>query len=222
MELRLPCIKPLKLYSVDGNRSIRRSYKSDAKGVQQGYLSFLGTATLSEATEQAVFSGYTCGCHIGETNTDAASGHEMVTIISRFSEWLLWVIVFPNTAIDIVTIILTGIGAVIAINIDTFIKRSVDKVKCNMVNKVCRVWINPLVSLLYLGNQRPNHRPLPMLSVRLLGRQPMIKGRPRNPNFHLIELSLSDVIVANITFDNVTIITIQLNQVTFDMVGDGM
>ena len=48
MELRLPCIKPLKLYSVDGNRSIRRSYKSDAKGVKQGYFSFLGTATLSE------------------------------------------------------------------------------------------------------------------------------------------------------------------------------
>ena len=61
-----------------------------------------------------------------------------------------------------------------------------------------------------------------MLSVRLLGRQPMIKGRPRNPNFHLIELSLSDVIVANITIDNATIIAIQINQVTFDMVGDGM
>ena len=50
----------------------------------------------------------------------------------------------------------------------------------------------------------------------------MIKGRPRNPNFHLIELSLSDVIVANITIDNATIIAIQINQVTFDMVGDGM
>ena len=61
-----------------------------------------------------------------------------------------------------------------------------------------------------------------MLSVRLLGRQPMIKGRPRNPNFHLIELLLSDVIVANITIDNATIIAIQINQVTFDMVGDGM
>ena len=96
MELRLPCIKPLKLYSVDGNRSIRRSYKSDAKGVKHGYFSFLGTATLSEATEQAVFSGYTCGCHIGKTNKDAASGHEMATIISRFSEWLLWVIIFTN------------------------------------------------------------------------------------------------------------------------------
>ena len=79
--------------------------------------------------------------------------------------------------------------------------------------------INPLVSLLYLENQRPNHRPLPMLSVRLFGRQPMIKGRPRYPSFHLIELSLSDVIVANITIDNATIITMQINQVTFDMVG---
>ena len=86
MELRLPCIKPLKLYVVDGNRSIRRSYKSDAKGVKQGYFSFLGTATLSEATKQAVFSGCTCGCHTGKTNKDAASGHEMATIISGFSE----------------------------------------------------------------------------------------------------------------------------------------
>ena len=141
MELRLLCIKPLKLYLVDGNRSIRRSYESDAKGVKQGYFSLLGTATLSEATKQAVFSGYTCGCHIGKTNKDAASGHEMATIISRFGEWLLWVIIFTNIAIDIVTIILTGVSAVIAINIDTFIKRSVDKVKCNMVNKVCGVWL---------------------------------------------------------------------------------
>ena len=82
--------------------------------------------------------------------------------------------------------------------------------------------INSLVSLLYLGNQRPNHRPLARLSVRLLGRQPMIKGRPRNPSFHLIELSLSDAIVANIAIDNATIITIHINQETFDMVGDGM
>ena len=84
--------------------------------------------------------------------------------------------------------------------------------------------IDPLVSLLYLGNQRPppNHRPFPRLSVRLLGGQPIITGRPQNPSFHLIELSLSDIIVANIAIDNATIITIQINQVTFDMVGDGM
>ena len=82
----------------------------------------------------------------------------------------------------------------------------------------------PLVSLQYLGNQRPSQslRPPPMLFVRLLGRQPMIKGRPRNPSFHLIDLSLSDVIVANIAIDNATIITIQINQVTYDMVADGM
>ena len=141
MELSLPTIKPLKLYVVDGNRSIRRSYKSDSKGVKQDYFSFLGTVTLSEAIKQAVFAGCTCGCHIGTTNKDADSDHELAQIISRFSEWLLWVIVFTNIAIDIVTIILTGIGAVIAINIDTFIKRSVDIVKCNMVNKVCRMWL---------------------------------------------------------------------------------
>ena len=146
----------------------------------------------------------------------------MATIISSFSGWLLWVIVFTNIAIDFVSIILTGIGAVIAFGIDTFIKTLGDKVKCNMVKK----WgvINPLVSLLYLGNQRPppNQRPLPRLSVRLLGRQLMITGRPRNPSFHLIDLSLSDVIVANIAIDNATLITIQISQVTFDMVGNGM
>ena len=57
MELRLPCIKPLKFYVVDGNRSIKCSYKSDAMGGKQGYFSFLGTATLSEATKQAEVAG---------------------------------------------------------------------------------------------------------------------------------------------------------------------
>ena len=108
----------------------------------------------------------------------------MATIIFSFSEWLLWVIVFTNIAIDIVTII-HGIGAVVAINIDIFIKllSLVDKEKCNMVNKVCGMWLIHSVSLLYLGNQRPptNHRPLPKLSLRLLGQQPKITGRPRNP-----------------------------------------
>ena len=46
MELRFPCIKPMKLYVVDGNRSIGCSYKSDAK-----------RGTLSEATKQAVVAG---------------------------------------------------------------------------------------------------------------------------------------------------------------------
>ena len=86
MELRLTCIKPLKLYVVDGTQSIRRSYKRDAKGVKHGYFSFLGTATLSEATAQAVFAGCASGCHVGKTNKDAASGHEMATLISSFSE----------------------------------------------------------------------------------------------------------------------------------------
>ena len=129
------------LYLVDGKRSIRRGYKCDAKGVKQGYFSFLGIATLSEATKQVVVAGCTCGCHIGKTNKDAASGHEMTTTIFSFSEWLLWAIVFTNIAIDIVTIILTGIVVVIAININTFIKRSVDKVNCNIVNKVCGMWL---------------------------------------------------------------------------------
>ena len=82
--------------------------KSDTKRGKQGYFSFLGTATLSEATKQVVVAGRTRGCHIGTTNKDAASGHEMATIISSFSEWLLWVLVFTNIPIDIVTIILTG------------------------------------------------------------------------------------------------------------------
>ena len=82
-------------------------------------------------------------------------------------------------------------------------------------NRSLRDVINPLVSLLYLGNQRPNHHPLPRLSVRLLGRQAMIKGRPRNPSFHLIELSLPDVIVANIAIDNATLITIQICKLTY-------
>ena len=40
MELRLPCIKPLTLYSADGKRSIKRSYKSDARGVKQVFVSW--------------------------------------------------------------------------------------------------------------------------------------------------------------------------------------
>ena len=60
------------------------------------------------------------------------------------------------------------------------------------------------------------------MSVRLLGQQSMIIGRQRNPSFHLIDLSLLDVIVINITIDNAKIITIQITQVTFDMVEEGM
>ena len=69
MELRHPCIKPPKLYlnSSNGWKHIilRCSYKSDAKGGKQGNCSFLGIATLSEASKQAVVAGRACGCHIG-------------------------------------------------------------------------------------------------------------------------------------------------------------
>ena len=108
---------------------------------EENRVIFRFTATLSEATRQAVVAGRTCGCHIGTTNKYAAIGHEMATIISSFSVWLLWVMVFTNRAIAIATILVTGIGALIAINIDTFNKRSVDKVKCNMMNKVCGMWL---------------------------------------------------------------------------------
>ena len=74
------------------------------------------------------------------TNTNPVSDHEAAIINSSFSEWLLWVIVFTNTAIDIVSDITTGICAVIAI-IGTFIKNKkilVDKVNYDMVNKATR------------------------------------------------------------------------------------
>ena len=73
------------------------------------------------------------------TNTNPVSDHEAAIINSSFSEWLLWVIVFTYTAIDIVKDIMTGICVVIAI-IGTFIKNKkifVDKVNYDMVNKVC-------------------------------------------------------------------------------------
>ena len=202
MELRLPCIKSPKLYvnSTNGWKhiSIRCSYRSDAK---RGKRSFLISWHCN--TFWSVKGGGSRRPHLNRNDkqryTQAASGHEMATIISSFSEWLLWVIVFTNIAIDIVTIIQTGIGAVVAIDIDILIKllSLVDKVKCNMVNKVCGMWLIHSVSLLYLGIQRPppNHRPLPKLSLRLLGQQPRITGRSRNTN----QVPLNRfVIVANI------------------------
>ena len=72
----------------------------------------------------------------GMTNTHAASNHEAAIIISSFRKWFLWVIVFTNTAIDIVTDITTGICVIMAI-IGAFIKTLVDKVNYDMVNKVC-------------------------------------------------------------------------------------
>ena len=50
--------------------------------------------------------------------------------------------IFTNIAIDIVWIIMAGIDAVIAINVDTLIKTILDKVKYNMVNKVCGMWFS--------------------------------------------------------------------------------
>ena len=84
---------------------------------------------------------------VGMKNKDAASDHETATIISSFSEWLLWGVVFINIAIDIDPNITTGIGAVIAINIGTVIKIWVNKVKCNMANKVCTKHKFPLIDL---------------------------------------------------------------------------
>ena len=131
----------------------------------------------------------------GMTNTNPVSDHETVIINSSFSEWLLWVIVFTYTAIDIVKDIMTGICVVIAI-IGTFVK----EIKIYLSIKWTMTWwtkyagvVNPLVSFLDIRNQWPfaNHRPLPRLSCRLLGQQPAITGRPRGPSFHLIDLSLS-------------------------------
>ena len=81
-------------------------------------------------------------------------------------------------------------------------------------------FINPLD----LENRRPfpNYRPLPRLSLRLIGQQPAITGWPQDPGFHLINLSLSVIIVAKIAIDNATIIPIQISPVTFDIVRDRM
>ena len=96
---------------MDGKHNYICVLQSDAKRGRQGYFSFLGTATLSEATKPAVVAEYISGCHIETTNKYAAGGHETATIISSFSEWLLWVIVFTNIAIDIVTNITNAIGS---------------------------------------------------------------------------------------------------------------
>ena len=74
MELHLPCIKPPKLYVNSSDRWKHMSmYKVWLQKWHQGrkkkgYVSFLGTPTLSKATEQAVVAGRACGCHIGTTN----------------------------------------------------------------------------------------------------------------------------------------------------------
>ena len=143
MELRLLCIKPPKLY-VNSSRKwehigIRWGYKSEAKWEKQDYCLFLGSATLSEVIKQAVVTSCTCGCHTRyDKHKPSQRPQSSYHINSSFSEWLLWVIVFTYTTIDMVKDIMTGICVAIAI-ISTFIKNKkifVDKVNYDMRNKV--------------------------------------------------------------------------------------
>ena len=85
--------------------------------------------------KQAEVAGCTYVVHYVNDNKDTATYHETITTTSRFRDWLLWVLVFTNITIDIVTDITTGIGVVIAIDIGTVINIYVDRVVCNMVNK---------------------------------------------------------------------------------------
>ena len=140
MELRLPCIKPPKLY-VNSSRvwehiRIRWGYKSEAKQGKQDYFRFLILQPFLKRYSRRWSPAASVVAIQGMTNTHAANSHETAIIISSFSKWLLWVFVFRNTAIDIVTDITTGICVIMAI-IGTFIKILVDKVNYDMVNKVC-------------------------------------------------------------------------------------
>ena len=140
MELRLPCIKPPKLY-VNSSRvwehiRIRWGYKTEAKQGKQDYFRFLVLQPFLKRYSRRCSPAAFVVPIQGMTNAHTASSHEAAIIISSFSKWLLWVIVFRNTAIDIVTDITTGICVIMAI-IGTFIKILVDKVNYGMVNKVC-------------------------------------------------------------------------------------
>ena len=140
MELRLPCIKPPKLY-MNSTRAwkhirIRWGYKSEAKQRKQDYFRFLVLQPFLKRYSRRWSPAASVVAIQSMTNTHAASSHEAAIIISSFSKWLLWVIVFTNTAIDVVTDITTGISVIMAI-IGTFIKILVDKVNYDMVNKVC-------------------------------------------------------------------------------------
>ena len=76
MELHLPCFKASKVYvNSSSHMGIRCTYKSDAKGRKQGYFSFLGTPSLSEATKQAAVADRARGCHIGTTNKQRVLMH---------------------------------------------------------------------------------------------------------------------------------------------------
>ena len=141
MELRLPCIKPPKLY-VNSSRvwehiCIRWGYKSEAKQGKQDYFRFLVLQPFLKRYSWRWSLAASVVAIQGMTNTHAASSHEAAIIISSFSKWLLWVIVFRNTAIDIVTDITTGICVIMAI-IGTFIKILVDKVNYDIVKKSMR------------------------------------------------------------------------------------
>ena len=161
MELRLPCIKPPKLY-VNSSRvwehiCVMWVYKSEAKQGKQNYFRFLVLQPFLKRYSRRWSPTASVVAIQGMTNTHAASSHETIIIISSFSRWLLWVIVFRNTAIDIVTDNTTGICVIMAI-IGTFIKILVDKWTMTEWTKYAGI-INPLD----LGNRRPfpNYRPLP-------------------------------------------------------------
>ena len=131
-----------------------------------------------------MIAGYTCGCHTSMKNTDETSGHKTATTISSFSEWMLWVIIFTNTAIDIVTYITTDTCVVIAI-IGTFIKLLVETI-CNMVNKVC--WRDQSISIVTRSRKPatiPKSPPTPEVVITTPRQQPAITGWLRNPCFPL-------------------------------------
>ena len=139
MELSLPCIKPPKLYvnlsRVWEHIRIRWGYKSEAKQGKPDYFRFLVLQPFLKRYSRRWSPAASVVSIQGMTNTHAASSQEAAIIISSFNKWLLWVIVFRNMAIDIVTDITTGICVIMAI-IGTFIKILIDKVNYDMVNKV--------------------------------------------------------------------------------------
>ena len=111
-------------------------YKSEAKQGKKDYFRFLVLQPFLKRYSRRWSSAASVVAIQGMTNTHAASSHEAAIIISSFSKWLLWVSVFTNTTIDIVTDITAGISVIMAV-IGTFIKILVDKVYYDMVNKVC-------------------------------------------------------------------------------------
>ena len=115
MELRLPCIKPPKLY-VNSSRvwehiRIRWGCKSEAKQGKQDYFRFLVLQPFLKRYSRWWLPAASVVAVQSMTNTHAASSNEAAIMISSFSKWLLWVIVFTNTAIDIVTASFTPLGA---------------------------------------------------------------------------------------------------------------